>query len=246
MILKILGSGSSGNCYVLENDNEILLLECGIRFDRIKPAIDFNISKVRGCIITHEHKDHCKSVAEVVAAGINTYSAGATLEAMGVASHHRTHAVTHGVPFTVGGFKIMAFDVKHDAIKPFGYLIQHADTGKVLFITDSYYSPGRFQGLNNILLEANYSKAIIDSKVRDGYIAEFLRNRVLRSHMSLETAKDVLRANDLSAVNNIVLIHLSNSNSNATGFCEEITRLTGKTVTIADAGITIPFNKTPF
>ena len=161
-------------------------------------------------------------------------------------SHSRMKSIMPGIPFQCGGFKILAFDVRHDAAQPVGFLIQHNETGKILFITDSFYSPGRFSGLNNILIEANYSQQIIDEKVEAGVSPEFLRNRVFKSHMSIETCKGVLAANDLSAVTNIVLIHLSDNNSNADQFKKEVTAQTGKQVHIADAGMIIDFNKQPF
>lgn len=246
MELKILGSSSSGNCYILENEKEALLIECGLRMEKIKQGLAFKTSKVVGCIITHEHQDHCKGVKEVAAAGINIYASKGTMNAMAMENSSRANIIKVGAAYQLGGFKIMAFDVRHDAAEPVGYLIQHEETGKVLFLTDSFYSPGRFNGLNNILIEANYSQEIIDRKVAAGSSPEFLRNRIFKSHMSLDTCKGVLKANDLSYVNNIVLIHLSDSNSNAKQFQEEVTALTGKQVHIADGGIIIPFNKKPF
>jgi len=56
----------------------------------------------------------------------------------------------------------------------------------------------------------------------------------------------MLSANDLSQVNNIVLIHLSDSNSDEIQFQNEVSELTGKNVTVASNGMTINFNKTPF
>jgi hypothetical protein len=64
--------------------------------------------------------------------------------------------------------------------------------------------------------------------------------------MSLDTCIETLRMNDLSAVNNIVLIHLSDSNSNAEAFQAAVREATGKTVHIASKGLDINFNKTPF
>jgi hypothetical protein len=64
--------------------------------------------------------------------------------------------------------------------------------------------------------------------------------------MSYDTCKETLLANDLSAVNNIVLIHLSDLNSNATEFQSGIAEATGKTVHVASKGMEIDFNKIPF
>lgn len=53
--LKCFGSSSSGNGYILENENEALLIECGCRFMDCKKAMNFQISKIVGCLISHEH-----------------------------------------------------------------------------------------------------------------------------------------------------------------------------------------------
>ena len=60
MELKILGSSSSGNCYILENEKEALIIEAGIRFIEVKKALNFNMRKVVGCLISHQHNDHAK------------------------------------------------------------------------------------------------------------------------------------------------------------------------------------------
>ena len=68
----------------------------------------------------------------------------------------------------------------------------------------------------------------------------------INSHRSLDTCKEILAANDLSGVHNIVLIHLSDANANAVQFQEEIQRQTLKTVNVASSGMIINFNKSPF
>ena len=64
--------------------------------------------------------------------------------------------------------------------------------------------------------------------------------------MSLETLLELLGKNDLSKVNNIVLIHLSDSNSHAIDFKNAVRKATNCNVIIADANQTIAFDKTPF
>lgn len=55
MKLKVLGSSSKGNSYLLETDSEALVLEAGINFSEVKKAVGFEIGKIRGVCITHEH-----------------------------------------------------------------------------------------------------------------------------------------------------------------------------------------------
>ena len=244
MKLQVIGTGSKGNCYLLESENETLIIECGVGLKGIKQSLKYNLSKVAGCLVTHEHKDHSKSIKEVLDAGIPVYATKGTHLASGTIKHHRAEILeTDNKSLFIGSFKIMAFDVKHDASDPCGFLIEHGECGKVLFITDTFYCPYTFSGLNNIIIEANYSRKILGEKL---YAMEFLKNRILKSHMSLETCISFLNANDLSAVNNIVLIHLSDNNSNEQEFKTQTQNATGKNVLVASNGMTIPFNKTPF
>lgn len=55
MKLKVLGSSSSGNCYILENDAEALIIEAGVSFKEVKVALDFNIRKIQGVVVSHQH-----------------------------------------------------------------------------------------------------------------------------------------------------------------------------------------------
>jgi len=245
MKLTIIGSNSAGNSYLLGNDQETLILECGVRFDRIQQALGFNLKKVVGCLISHEHKDHCKSVHNILRAGINAYTSAGTHKAMGTSDHHRAWNLESGKQAMIGNFKVLPFDVMHGAAQPFGYLIYHDECGSVLFLTDSYYSRYKFSGLNNIILEANYCENILQEQYEAG-VAKKYRDHVIEGHMSIQTCKELLKANDLSQVNNIVLIHLSDGNSDALRFQREVQEVTGKTVHIAEAGMEIPFNKTPF
>lgn len=246
MKLKIIGTGSKGNAYVLENEHEALLIEAGVNIKEIKKALDFDYSKVVGCIVTHEHLDHCKSANDLMRLGIDVYTGAKTHQKINGDVIHRAMPIASRETIKLGNFKIMAFDVKHDAVEPLGFLIEHPDCGKVLFLTDTYYCKYTFPGLNNIIIEANYSKEIIDKKYGPDSDKEFLRNRILKSHFSLANCKDMLKANDLRQVNNIVLIHLSDSNSDEKQFQKEVYELTYKNVHVASNGMVIPFYKTPF
>ncbi len=55
MKLKVLSSGSIGNCYLLECNNEILILDCGIPIKDIKIGLDFNLGGIQGVLVTHAH-----------------------------------------------------------------------------------------------------------------------------------------------------------------------------------------------
>lgn len=242
MKLKVLGSGSSGNCYLLQNEKETLILECGLPWKTILKGLAFNLNNVVGCLVTHEHKDHSKAVNDVLNNSIDVYSSNGTLKAINI-ENYREKFVSSEHQFSVGEFMVMPFASEHDAAEPLGFLIQHSDFGKLLFITDSYYCKYNFSKLNHIMIECNYSKSILDENIANGFIHPTLANRLLKSHFSLDHVKEFLKANDLSQCREIILLHLSDSNSNAAQFKEEIERLTGIPVYVANKGLELELFK---
>ena len=84
------------------------------------------------------------------------------------------------------------------------------------------------------MVEANYSEDILNDNIESGRVPAAQKNRIIKSHMSLKTVKDMLRANDLSQVKEIHLLHLSDRNSSAKLFKKEIQELTGKMVKVAE------------
>lgn len=247
MELKVLGSSSKGNCYLLDNGIEALMIECGVAFREVQKAVDFDINRIAGCIISHEHQDHCKEVCKCLDAQLHCYMSEGTSRALSLNANNRMlHTMKPLQSYRIGRFIVKAFNVEHDACEPFGFLISHTETGLILFATDTYYLRYRFRGLSNILIECNYRLDILDERIQNAKISLPQRNRTIKSHMSYETCLNALMSNDLSAVHNIVLIHLSDSNSDAVAFSKGIAEATGKSVHIAIKNMIINFNKTPF
>ncbi len=230
-MLKVLASGSSGNCYLLSTKEETLIIECGIRYKHILKGLDYDISKVVGCLVTHEHKDHCKSMRDLIDDGIDMYSSEGTLDNHGMYEHHRLNKIKSKNKFRVGGFSVLPFDVEHDAKEPLGFLIQHEEIGKLLFITDSYYCKYNFKGVNHILIECNYAKELMEDCC--------IRNRILQSHFELRNVIEFLKNSDLSQVETIMLLHLSSANGDGEYFKEEIEKEIGLPVIIAQKGVEI-------
>jgi len=246
MKLKVIGSSSKGNSYILEADTGSLILDAGVPFREIQKALDFNLSSVRGCLITHEHQDHSKVIKDVMKAGVEVY-APATCSGLGeVGRIHRFYKIKSGSQFNVGGFVILPVEAQHD-VECLAFLIVYRPTGeKLLYATDTFYLKNKFTGLNYIIIESNYCKDILDANIAAGRIPESLKNRLLESHFSLENVKGFLRANDLGAVRKIVLIHLSDGNSDAARMVREIHELTGKDAEVAEPGKVIELEMCPF
>lgn len=245
MRLNVLGSDSNGNCYVLQNDKEALIIEVGVRFSEVKKALKWQLSKVVGAVITHEHNDHAKYVRDFVSNGITVLALPSVFKAKGIdsLSFRKEIEPMHG--YIVGGFKVFAIPVCHD-VPCVGFIIEHEDMGRMLFVTDTMMLEYRVPGLNHILLEANYAEDILDAKIEAGSVPLSMKPRLIHSHMEIETTKGILRANDLSGVNEIVLIHLSNGNSDERRFVREVQETSGKPVYAAVAGLELNLSINPY
>ncbi|QQE80893.1 MBL fold metallo-hydrolase [Alicyclobacillus sp. SO9] len=227
-----LASSSNGNCYYVSDGKTTLLLELGVKFKEIQKALRFKVSSVDAALVSHSHADHSKSVRDAMKAGIDVYASSGTFSALDVGGH-RAHAIKSKRDFLIGSWRVLPFDVEHDADEPLGFLLTNKLDERLVFITDSYYCRYRFNGLNVVALEANYSLPILDDNIASGRVPHSLRGRLLRSHMSLETAKEFLQANDLSRVQEIHLMHLSDTNSDEELFKREIQKVAGVPVYVA-------------
>lgn len=245
MRLIVLGSSSAGNGYILNGETRALIIEAGISFRKVKEKLNFDIQKIDGLIASHGHGDHLGKVIEYLKAGVRCYTSQETIEESGI-KHHNLIPLKSKTKYQIGEFQVMPFPVVHDTALPFGFLVKHPEMGLLMFVTDSAYVPFKFPGLNHCLIEANFSQEIIDNRTMDDRLHPAQRIRTMKSHMSIEQCSAVLRANDLTKVKNIVLLHLSDGNSDARAFKSIIEQQTGKRVTIADKGVEVDLNLEEF
>jgi len=244
MKLKVINSNSQGNCYILDNQNSALLIECGVKIDQIKKALDYNIAKVDACLITHEHKDHSMSIKQVQGHGIPTIASKGTYDALNISEDCRDYVLSSGETKILKDWRIRAFDTCHDVTEPLGFIIEHPECGPILFATDTYkikyhFKPFQFE---TIIIEANYCEEILSQITqRKGF--DIVNSRRLRSHMSYQTAALTLSKMDLTRCRNIVLIHLSDGLTHEIDFKENLQALFGITVTIATPGIELEISK---
>lgn len=229
--IKTLATGSKGNCYHITDGHTPLLLEAGIRFKDIQRQLNFNISDISACLITHEHKDHCMALKDVLKMGIDCYMSAGTKEALSI-ENHRLKVVESRQQFSIGTWTILPFDVQHDVSEPLGFLLANKAGEKLLFATDTYYIKYRFKGITHLLVECNYDLDTLNANVASGKVHPAMKRRVMRSHFSLENLIDFIKANDMEKLQEIHLLHLSDSNSNEEKIRSEVARQTGTLIYI--------------
>lgn len=216
------GSGSSGNSYLLTNGKETLIIELGMPFKEVKKALDWNITRIVGAVVSHEHGDHFKNHKEYEQAGISTY----------VPFYTEVERLT---PVKYGGFTIQGFPLIH-SVPTYGFYITHKEIGKLLFITDTEYVPQNFSklGVNHILVEANYDKTLVDEYAEN-------RNHVFTGHMEIGTTLDFVKENMTDSLKTVLLCHLSGRNAEPYIFLERAKKIVpdGCTVAIAEKGLEV-------
>lgn len=252
MTLTTVGSGSSGNCYVLQDENEALVIEAGMKLIEAKKALGWNVAKVVGCILSHVHNDHAGYAKDYENAGFPMLALPEVIQAKHLTA---SKPITIGKRYRMGGFDILPFPAMHD-VPCVGFIITHKDTGRILFATDTYalarwerdaggreyVIPYTFTGINHWMLEANYSDRILRRNIDNGNIPEVFRKRLMTSHMSIHNCIDTLKRMDLSKTHDIMLIHLSDGNADERNFVKRVREATGKRTYVAKPCLTVDFN----
>lgn len=245
MKLTVLNSGSKGNCYAIQNDTEALIIECGCNIADCLKALSFNTKKVAGVLLSHEHQDHAKYIEQYMSY-FKAFCSSGTAKAIKYKGNNRPCELQALKVVKIGNFTVLPFATQHDSSEPFGYLIKHKDIGTLLFATDTYYLKYKFKGLTNVMIECNYDIYILNKNVASGLIHPKVYKRTLQSHLSLDNCITTLKANDLTNVSTIVLIHLSNANADRINFVQQVEIATGKRTVVAAKGLETELNKTPF
>jgi phosphoribosyl 1,2-cyclic phosphodiesterase len=224
--IKVLASGSSGNAYMVSDGTTNILLDAGLSWRRIQELSGFR--RIDAVLCSHIHADHSKGVAEALRMGVTVYMPK-------VMTEKYDSAFAHGLydQCSVGGANWMfrSFDLVHD-VPALGYCIDIGGS-RIVYITDSAYTKYTIPNVSHWILEINYVKEVIDANVENGTIHQALRNRIVQTHMSLDTAIQLLKANDLSKTQEIRIVHLSNDNSDAELIKNTVEAATGKLTIIA-------------
>lgn len=234
MDIKILASGSAGNAYVVSDGYTNLLLDAGIPFQKIQEGMGYRTAMIDACLVTHRHGDHAKAVPKLLERGIPVYGPPDLAEAYpGVRSPDIPEGKNHLYGHVSTSFNIMGFRVHHD-VECYGYLAVSSHTcERLLYMTDTTHTEYKFDGLTHIMIECNHSQEIVMRNARNGVIPGELAERIMRSHMSIETVLGMLEANDTTKLKQVYLLHLSDANSDAEDFKRRVQEATGAEVYVA-------------
>ena len=241
MLLTVLGSSSAGNGYVIQSETEALIIEAGVGLMTVKEALKFNVMKVMGCIITHEHGDHSK-YARVYEKVFPVFALHSVIKAHQLV---RASEVEPMRTFNTGRFSILPFTAHHD-VPCVGYIVTHPEMGSLMFLTDSFYTEYSFKGINHVMIECNYNDAALEDAIDTGATSGYMKRRLMTTHMELETTKKVLIMQDQTSLQTVTILHLSSENSDERVMVDQLSRATGKRIYVARKGLTVDLNINPY
>lgn len=194
MELKCLSTGSKGNCYLLKSGNDILILDCGISFDKI--IVDEfigDLHNIKGCLISHEHKDHNLAEKQMKSSGIK------------VIAYNNINQKR----YYLGNFEIMPFGLFHD-VRCYGFLIRDIKSQKIVcYATDTFKLP-LIRGVDYWLVECNFCEETLQSKLSYDSTNYSFVERLRRTHMGDEELLAYFKDYKINP-KYVLLIHQSNS-----------------------------------
>lgn len=233
MIFNSLASSSTGNAYIVSDGQTRILIECGLSHKKLQTLAGFKLTSLDGCLVSHEHKDHCRCVEKIIASGIPVYLSQGTARAMELPEKLLDMAteMENGCQFAIGSIDILPFATFHDAQEPLGFVMQSRVDGDILaFATDTVNLPYNFPGVNLLAVEANFQQDILERSER---MPEKTKHRVSNTHMEIDKLCQCLRRMDLSRCRDIYLLHLSSAMSHEGQFINKVVRAVPRHVRVS-------------
>jgi phosphoribosyl 1,2-cyclic phosphodiesterase len=221
MRVAVLGSGSAGNCLVVESGGRRILIDAGFSCREVEARcwrIGIDPSSLEAVILTHEHADHSHGADRIARRlDLRIYATEGTLRALRWSREagRRLQAIASGWPYEIAGLHVETFGVPHDAADPVGVVISDQAGARVALIADlgcwSRLAAARVRDVDVMLLEANHDLEML----RRGPYPWALKQRVAsrHGHLSNQQAAEAVPEVVSDRLRCVMLYHLSRTNN---------------------------------
>lgn len=216
--LHILGSGSKGNCALIEGPQGLIMIDDGLsRRETLKRMAELGLSadNISALLITHEHSDHikgldvwCKHWHGPLFASRDTLASKESL------AHLSVEEFDPGDVLEIAGVRVQTYSTSHDVINPVGYRFD-ALGDSIGFATDtgelSSNAISMLKDCRVLALESNHDVAML----RQGDYPRFLQERILsaKGHLSNDQAADAARGLVTDRTEQLIAMHISQDNN---------------------------------
>lgn len=215
--VRSLGSGSSGNCLLIDAGQTVVAIDCGIGIRAIAAGLKANgrtLSDLSAVLVSHEHTDHARSLPALIQRQIPVVATAGTARALALTSR-QWEAATPRRPLRVHSLSVTALPVSHDAADPCGFFIETA-ARRIVVVTDLGQANATLReaigSADLIVIEANHDIGLL----RRGPYPAHLKRRVLstQGHLSNTDAGLLIAdAVDTALTPTVWLAHLSRTNN---------------------------------
>ncbi len=215
--VRSLGSGSSGNCLLIDAGKTVVALDCGIGIRAMTAglrAAGRTPADLSAVLVSHEHTDHARLLPTLIDHDIPVITTVGTARALGLPSN-QWEAARPMQSLQVGAIGVTALPVSHDAANPCGFMLE-TGTHRIVVVTDLGQANAMLQDAIStadlIVLEANHDEGLL----RRGPYPAHLKRRVLSAHGHLsntDAARIIASATDTVINRTVWLAHLSRTNN---------------------------------
>lgn len=217
-----LGSGSSGNAWLIESGRTRVLIDCGIGPDRLTARLlraGTDPAGIDAILVTHEHDDHVGGASAFARRhSVPVHATYGTLQGAGtaLAGVACLRELEPSGRVTIGDIEVLPVAVPHDAREPVQYVLGDGSVSLGVITDLGSITPhvvACFSGLDALVLEANHDEDML----RQGPYPKFLKERVggRYGHLSNAVAAQLLGAVAGDGLQHVVAAHLSLKNNTA-------------------------------
>ena len=218
MKFYLLASGSKGNCFLIESDDDVLVIDCGSSKHHLVTSfnsVNINRQKVVGVLLTHAHTDHISQLQLFKDKKIYApFSIG----------DFAIEVIKPYTSFNIKGFTITPIPLSHDSEMTVGYIVENK-TEKLVYITDTgYVKSSQYKHIEDAtyyIVESNHDPEMLMETKRPHYV----KQRILSSngHLCNEDCAEMLDSIITENTKEIVLAHLSEE-ANTVELAEAVVR----------------------
>lgn len=217
MKIKVLASGSKGNCSLIETASARFLIDIGITYQRLKKELEkmnLNLDDIDALLLTHAHNDHTSGLKVLLKhTNFKIYANKDIIKELTVDIDKKRIELYDSI-MHLNSTELTIFKTSHDAKGSVGFLIID-DGSSLVYITDTGYLNRKYFKLltnrNIYYIESNHDEKML----MDGPYPYYLKQRILsdEGHLSNETTSKYLKKLVGDSTKYIILAHLSEHNN---------------------------------
>lgn len=216
MKVKVIASGSKGNCTLIQTAKIKILIDMGIGYQQLASElekINLEPQTIDAILITHTHSDHIKGLPSLVKkTNLKVYMLEEMEpELVKKIPENNLHLYTN--PLILEDLTINLIRISHD-VEGVGFVIEH-NNHSLVYLTDTGYINRKYIPLMKnrdlYIIESNHDEEM----VMEGPYPYILKQRVIsdKGHLSNHATAEYLLETVGNNTKQIILAHISENNN---------------------------------